>query len=394
MVIKINLKKSKKIFVLVGEESGDIIASDLIQEIKKQNNGKFNLKFYGVTGPRMKSRGMSTLFDFTEINYLGVSEIISNFFSLKIKLNKLIKKIKYINPDILITVDAKLFSLSLAKGLKKKNVLNDIKLIHIVLPTIWAHSPSRAYKWKKVFDLLVSIIPNEDKYFMKYGIKTVYLGNPIFEKFLNKVTNLKYLKNKKDTTCLILPGSRENEIKYNIDVLLKTVLKINFHYKNKIKWLLPTLNRFQKTIQHKIKFYNLQHAIEIVNFDRSFQKIVQSKVAISCSGTATLQLSLLSIPTIVIYKTSFLNAILGRLLVNIDNVVLPNFISGKKVLPHLFQEKCNTENLFKLFCEYYDNYKIHKKKSQMLSNYLKKEIVHDKNGFNYNLTKTIIDILS
>ena len=388
------MKKSKKIFVLAGEESGDIIASDLIHEIKIQNRDRFDLRFYGVTGPRMKSHDVLTIFDFTEINYLGVSEIISNFFSLKIKLNKLIKKIKIINPDILITVDAKLFSLSLAKGLKKKNVSNNIKLVHVVLPTIWAHSPSRAYKWKKAFDLLVSVIPNEDKYFTKYDVKTVYLGNPIFEKFLNKVTALKYLKNKKDTTCLILPGSRENEIKYNIDVLLKTVLKINCHYKNKIKWLLPTLDRFQKAIQYKIKFYNLQNNIEIVNFDKSFQKIAESKVAICCSGTATLQLSLLSIPTIVIYKTSFLNAILGRLFVNIDNVVLPNFISGKKVLPHLFQEKCNTENLFRLFCEFYDNYKDHKNKFQTLSNDLKKKIIRDKNGFNYKLTKTIFNILS
>ena len=388
------MKKSKKIFVLVGEESGDIIASDLIYEIKTQNRDKFDLKFYGITGPRMKSNDVSTIFDFTEINYLGVSEIISNFFSLKIKLNKLIKKIKVINPDILITVDAKLFSLSLAKGLKKKNLSNNIKLVHVVLPTIWAHSPSRAYKWKKVFDLLVSIIPNEDIYFANYDIKTVYLGNPVFEKFLNRINTLKYLKTKNFTNCLILPGSRESEIKYNIDVLLKTVLKINYHYKNKIKWLLPTLDRFQKTILHKIKFYNLQNTIEIVNFDKSFKKIAESKVAISCSGTATLQLSLLSIPTIVIYKTSFLNAILGRLFINIDNVVLPNFISGKKVLPYLFQEKCNTENLFKLFCEFYDNNKVHKNKFQKLSNDLKKEIIRNKNGFNYNLTKTIFDFLS
>ena len=387
------MRKSKKIFVVVGEESGDIIASDLIQEIKKQNKDNFDLKFYGVTGPRMKSYGVSTIFDFTKINYLGVSEIILNFFSLKIKLNKLIKKIKIINPDILITVDAKLFSLSLAKGLKKKNISNDIKFVHVVLPTIWAHSPSRVYKWKNVFDLLVSIIPNEKDYFKRYDVKTVYLGNPIFEKFLNKIATLKYLKNEKVTNCLILPGSRENEIKYNIDVLLKTVLKINYHYKNKIKWLLPTLDRFQKTILHKIKVYNLQHTIEIINFDKSFQKISEAKVAISCSGTATLQLSLLSIPTIVIYKTSFLNAILGRLFVNIDNVVLPNFISGKKVLPLLFQEKCNTENLFKLFCEFFDNNKVHKQKFLKLSKDLKKEIIQNKNGFNYNLTKTILNIL-
>ena len=83
-----------------------------------------------------------------------------------------------------------------------------------------------------------------------------------------------------------------------------------------------------------------------------------------------------------------------RLFVNIENVVLPNFISGKKVLPYLFQEKCNTENLFKLFCEVYDNHKVHKNKFQKLSNHLKKEKIRDKNGFNYNLTKKILKILS
>ena len=114
------MNKLKKIFVLVGEESGDIIASDLIEEIKKQNKNKFNLEFFGVTGPRMKSTGVSTLLDFTKINYLGISEIMLNFFSFKIKLNQLIKQIKVINPDVLITVDAKLFSLSLAKALKRQ----------------------------------------------------------------------------------------------------------------------------------------------------------------------------------------------------------------------------------------------------------------------------------
>ena len=392
--VKKILKKLKKIFVLVGEESGDIIASDLIQEIKKQNNDKFNLEFFGVTGPRMKSNGVSTIFDFTKINYLGISEIILNFFSLKIKLNKLIKTIKIMNPDVVITVDAKLFSLSLARGLKNKNIKNNIKLMHVVLPTIWAHSPSRAHKWKNVFDLLISIIPNEDNYFTNYNIKTVYLGNPIFEKFLKKVNALKYKKNKNISNCLILPGSRENEIKYNIDILLKTVLKINYHYKNKINWLLPTLDRFRETIYNKIKVYNLENKIKIVNFDKSFQKFAVSKVAISCSGTATLQLSLLSIPTIVIYKTSFLNSFLGKFFLNFDNVILPNFISGKQVLPFLFQEKCNKENLFKLFCEYFDNYKIYKCKFEELSEYLKKEIIRDENGFNYNLSKKIIKILS
>ncbi len=393
-MIKINLKKSKTIFVLVGEDSGDIIASDLILEIQKQNKNKFDLKFFGVTGPRMKSIGVSTIFDFTKINFLGISEIALNLFSLKVNLKKLLREIKSINPDILITVDAKLFSLYLAKGLKKFKLSNDIKLIHVVLPTIWAHSPRRAYKWKNVFDLLVSIIPNEHKYFKNYDIKTLYLGNPIFEKFLKKINKIKSLKNKSVSKCLLLPGSRANEIKYNIDTLLKTVIKINDRYNNKIKWLLPTLDRFRAIIYKKVQAYNLQHNIEIINFDKSFKKIASSKIAICCSGTATLQLSLLSIPTIAIYRTSFINAIIGKFLVNLDNVILPNFISQKQVLPFLFQEKCNSDNLFKLFCKYFDDYKIHKHKFKELSKKLKKEIIKDKSGFNYNLSSMILKTLS
>ena len=158
--------------------------------------------------------------------------------------------------------------------------------------------------------------------------------------------------------------------------------------------MLPTLDRFQEIIINKIKAYNLQGAIEIVNFEKSFKKIIGSKVAISCSGTATLQLSLLSIPTIVIYKTSFLNAFLGKYFVNFNNVVLPNFISGKKFLPFLFQEKCNTENLFKLFCEFFDNYEVHKNNFEKLSKDLKKKIMLGNSGFNNNLSKKIIKILS
>ncbi len=391
---KIKLKNSKKIFVLSGEESGDIIASGLIKEILKQNKNKFDLKFYGVTGPRMRSLGVSTIFEFTKINYLGVSEIILNFFSLKIRLNKLIDKIKIINPDILITIDAKLFSLSLAKGLKKNKSSNDIKLIHVVLPTIWAHSQSRVYKWKNVFDFLISVVPNEDKFFVNFNVKTLYLGNPIFEKFLNKISKLKYFQNENNSNCLILPGSRENEIKYNIDILLKTVLKINTHYKNKIKWLLPTLNRFQDEIYKKVKSYNLHDNIEVTDFDKSFKKIALSKIAICCSGTATLQLSLLSIPTIAIYKTSFLNGFIAKFLVNFDNVILPNFILRKQVLPFLFQDQCNVENLFKLFCEFFDNYESKKDKFKKLSKSLRKEIIKNKGSFNYNLAKIVSKILS
>ena len=187
-------------------------------------------------------------------------------------------------------------------------------------------------------------------------------------------------KNKNEIQCLILPGSRKKEIFYNIDVLFMTVIKINKFYDYKIKWLLPSLEHLKDYIYKKIELYKLQNCIDIVNFDKSLHKIVGSRVAISCSGTVTLQLSLLSIPTIVIYKTSFLNGIIGKILVNLDNVVLSNFIVKKKIVPFLFQNRCNVNNLFILFQEFFDNHLEYKNRFSKLSIDLKQQIFKSKKG--------------
>ena len=128
------------------------------------------------------------------------------------------------NPDFIISIDAKLFSLYLAKKIiNYKNKNFSPKLVHIVPPTIWAHSPSRAKKWKNIYDLIISIIPNEDSYFKQYGIETRYLGNPIYEEFLKKINYNKTKIKSDNNNCLILPGSRKKEIQNNLKILMKTI---------------------------------------------------------------------------------------------------------------------------------------------------------------------------
>ena len=301
---KINNKKKLQIFILVGEESGDLIASGLIKELKKNYN-KMQIDFFGVTGPRMLDLGVKSLLEYNKINYLGFLEVMLNYIPLKLKLNQLFKNILDKKPDFIISIDAKLFSLSLAKKINKyKNNNFFPKLVHIVPPTIWAHSPSRAKKWKNIFDLIISIIPNEDSYFKKFGINTKYLGNPIYEEILKKINSNKIKIKSENNYCLILPGSRKKEIQNNLKILIFTVRKINQKYQN-MKWILPTLEVFKEYISKEIYSLKLHNCINVVNFEDSFSKIINSKVAIACSGTVTLQLALASIPTISVYKTNF-----------------------------------------------------------------------------------------
>ena len=392
--IKISkIKKKIKVFILVGEDSGDFIASCIIRGFQKSIIN--NYEFFGVCGERMKSLNVNQVFHYSEINFLGFKDVFLNYMKLRKKVFFLANYIFNLKPDVVITIDSKLFSLNLAKLLKKKFMINNnpIPLVHIVLPTIWAHSPKRALKWKGVHDKLFSIIPNEKKYFDKYLIQTKYLGNPFFEKLIFKKNNK--IKKENDV-CLVLPGSREKEINYNIFPLLEAIKIINKNFKN-ITWVLPTLKVFNTKINYLLKNNNLHKKIKVIDFEKNYDCIINSKLAIACSGTVTLELALAGVPTIGIYKTDWLSAFIGKRVVNLKNVILPNFIIGREIIPFLFQEKCNAFEIFLLFKEYYTNIKLYKDKFSIYSDTLLKKTgyknFNEKNKFGKQIAKEISKLI-
>ncbi len=390
-MFKVKKKKTIKIFILVGEDSGDFIASIIIKKLVE--NKKYNFIFHAVYGPRMSKYVSTKIFHYKEIGYLGFKDVLQNFFKLRKKINFLVNYIYEFNPHLVITIDAKLFSLNLAKSLKKKFLNTSSKILHIVPPTIWAHSPKRALKWRGVHNSLISLFPNEQKYFDEFSIKTTYLGNPFFE----KIAKNKILKNKfNGDICILLPGSRKKEIIFNLDVLLNSVNEINKRFK-KLKWYLPTLNANKTYIISKLNEYKLQNCIKLINFDKDIRYIQNAKVAIACSGTVTFELALAGVPTIAIYKTDWLSAMIGKKIVNMKNVVLPNFIMEKQIIPFLFQNECTAEKILNLFSEFYIQNKIYKKKFKLYSEKLVRKMGYKNSKqklFSENINKKIIKMVS
>ena len=360
-------------------------------------NNKIDFNFYGIAGPKMLDLGIKNVFDFNQLNLIGFLGPLLKIFILSKRLDEIVDYIVKLKPNLIITVDSKLFSLNLAKRLKKrfyKENLN-IPIVHIVLPTIWAYSPNRALKWKNVFDRLYSVIPNEKKYFDKFNINTKYCGNPVFENLIKKKSKIKIIKNK--NICLLLPGSRKKEIKYNLRIIIKSVKLINKKFTD-IIWVLPTLEKFRENIFKEIKNNGLEKKIKLVNFNKQFKTIVSSKVAIACSGTVTMELALAGIPTIGIYKTDFISGLIGKYLVNMSNVILPNFISGKSMIPFLFQEKCTSKNILSKFEMFYKNNKRYKNIFEKFSNELvtkmKYNPINIENNFQKKITADILDLIS
>ena len=354
MTFKIN----KKFFVLAGETSGDYIGSSIIRGLKKKEGE--NSSFFGIGGSLMKEEGLRSLYDMNNFNIIGFMNTIYNYKKLNHYKNTIIKNIFEEKPDAIITIDTKGFSLALAKKLKTLFKKSDFKcpLIHFVPPTIWAYGRCRINKWRNLHDGLFCLFENEEEIFYKYNVKCTYIGNPVIENFLsinkknNNLENLhkKYNIQKKDINCLLFPGSRDTEINNIIDEFILLIKNNKNNIKN-IKWFIPTTKLQYKKIIDKIKISGLTTYVKVIILKKNYDILKCADIAVACSGTITLELVLFKIPTIAVYKTDFLSSFIGRILVDFKNVLLPNFLLDRQLVPFLFQERCQFKYISQILFE-------------------------------------------
>ena len=354
MTFKIN----KKFFILAGETSGDYIGSSIIRGLKKKEGE--NSIFFGVGGSLMKEEGLRSLYEMNNFNIIGFMNTIYNYKKLNHYKNTIIKNIFEEKPDAIITIDTKGFSLALAKKLKTLFKKSDFKcpLIHFVPPTIWAYGQSRINKWRNLHDGLFCLFKNEEEIFYKYNVKCAYIGNPVIENFLsinkknNNLENLhkKYNIQKKDINCLLFPGSRDTEINNIIDEFILLIKNNKNNIKN-IKWFIPTTKLQYKKIIDKIKIAGLTTYVKVIILKKNYDILKCADIAVACSGTITLELVLFKIPTIAVYKTDFLSSFIGRILVDFKNVLLPNFLLDRQLVPFLFQERCQFKYISQILFE-------------------------------------------
>jgi len=328
-----------KIFILTGEPSGDKLASTVIAKLKTQNP---NIKYLSVGGPHLKKLGIETIFDLKEITYLGFTSVLLNIFKIKKKINKTVEEIIKFNPDILFSVDSPDFTLRVAENVKKIN--NNVKTIHYVAPQVWVWRKNRIKKIKKFIDHILLLFNFEKKYFDDENIKNTFVGHPLIEnKPKGKVVTDNLISQHKKIISLF-PGSRKSEINVLLPILLdfiKLMNKKNFNY----SYVFHATDENKEAIVYKVKKANLEN-IDIVSDENIKSQILSNSIfAVSKSGTVSLQISSLNIPSIIIYKLNFINFMIFKCLVNVKFANIINIINNKEVIPELLQNECNAEEI-------------------------------------------------
>ena len=332
------------VYLIAGEPSGDMLGARLMRALKSQDS---SIEFTGVCGDNMEKEGMHSLFDISDLAVMGLVEVIPSIPKVLRHIRETVQDIKEKKPDIVITIDSWSFSARVHKALRKQNI--KVKQMHYVAPQVWAWKKKRAKTMYKYIDRLLTLFPNEPKYFTPYNLPTVFVGHPVVESSMinadSKDFILQYNIPEDKKIALILPGSRHNEVANLLPIFLDVVDELKKTNKD-LYFVLPTVKTVENRVRNILKQRNSD--ILVINTQQERYSAAQSaSFAIAASGTVALELAIINVPHIIAYKAPALTAWLVRHISNIKYVNLTNILLDKLIVPELLQDECNKENILK-----------------------------------------------
>lgn len=323
------------VYLIAGEASGDMLGAGLMRALKMQ---KSEIRFAGIGGDLMHSEGLHSLFPYSELSVMGFLEVLPHIPKFLRLLRETVNDIAAKKPDVIVTIDSPGFNFRLARMLQDNLQTKGIKRVHYVAPSVWAYKPGRARKTAQLFDLLLTLLPFEPPYFEKEGLKTVFIGHPVLWEEHNGDVALFRTRHgiaAGEKILLVLPGSRAGEVKRHLPIFLAAAEGIG-------GFRIVVLASPQ--VKEQIKA-GLPQGVILCDIAEKQDAFDAATMALSKSGTITLELAAHNVPTVVAHKTSFLSAWLLRKMILIRYASLINIAVDKEILPELLQEKCTVENI-------------------------------------------------
>ncbi len=328
-----------KILISAGEASGDIHAAAVTAAIKKIDS---SAQIFGMGGDALRAAGGEVLFDIKDHGVMGFVEVIKklpDLFKLRSDFAKVMDERK---PDCMVVVDYPGFNMKLAKLAHDKR----IPVVSYIAPSDWAWHKGRAKNVAKIVDKVACIFPFEYDVYKEAGASVEFVGHPLLDivhPSMDKAEAETWAgKEAGRPLVLIMPGSRLMEIEKMLPNLLAGA-KLLQKQMPQVQFAMPRAGTIPvKLLQDKIKDSGLK--IKITE-GHNYDLFSVADLALATSGTVTLEAALCGLPSVIVYRTSALNAFIARRVINIPNIGLPNIVAGRQILPELLQEDFTPEKL-------------------------------------------------
>lgn len=319
-----------KIYLIAGEDSGDLHGANLIFALKKRMS---KIEIRGVGGDKMQATGMSLVAHVRDINFMGFVEVIKHLGTIRRLFREVEKDIQTFEPDVVVLIDYPGFNLRIAPFIKNLG----IKIIYYISPQLWAWKKGRVKKIRQYVDKMCVILPFEKEFYAKEGIDVAFVGHPL----LDEIEKNDFAKAKKsERTVALLPGSRSQEIQSMLPTMLKVAARFPQYQFVIAGAPSKTIFFYQQIIENEGNLPNVY-----LKMNETYRVLANADAALVTSGTATLETALFRVPQVVCYKGSFISYHIGKYLIQVKFISLVNLILGYKAVTELIQYDFTVEKL-------------------------------------------------
>lgn len=311
-----------KYYIIAGEASGDLHASNLVRELKKLDP---RAEFRAWGGDLLQEQGATLVKHYRDLAFMGFIEVVMHLRTILGNISVCKNDIAQWKPDAVILVDYPGFNLRIAPAVKEMG----IPVFYYISPQVWAWKQSRVHTIREVVDRMFCILPFEKDFYLKFGYETDFVGHPLLDA-IAAWSDRRAVEEDGRKIIALLPGSRKQEIKTMLPVMLDAAKKFPA-YRFIIAGAPSQTETFYKEVSG-------ESAVEIV-FGKTYSLLNQSYAALVTSGTATLETALFNVPEVVCYKGSAVSYQIAKRLVKVDYISLVNLVMNREVVKELIQQE-------------------------------------------------------
>ncbi|ACF42769.1 lipid-A-disaccharide synthase [Pelodictyon phaeoclathratiforme] len=344
---------SKKLFVLAGELSGDMHAAGVITELLK---ARPELKVFGIGGEKLRTLGAELLYDTAQMSIMGFLDVLKHAGFLRRVIRELKEAIRREKPQAAFLVDYPGMNLMMARFFHQLG----IPVIYYISPQVWAWKEGRVKAIRRDVDRLLVIFDFEVEFFRRHGINAEFVGHPVIEQLAELSLPSRELfvqrYNLAPDTLLIglLPGSRKQEIAHILPEMLKAARLLSQNYR--VVFLFGRAPHLDEEVYHAWSAYP---DLSVINCS-AYEVMQYSDLALVTSGTATLESLCFGVPMVVVYRTGWLNYLIGRQLVKLTSISLANIVakglgSSERAVPELIQHEASGTEIYQTACTILDD---------------------------------------
>ena len=331
---------SPLIWILAGEASGDLLGARLMEALRCYIP---NVRFAGVGGTHMEAQGLVSLFPLQDLAVMGLLEVLPRVWLLARRLTMAVEDIQTSHPDLVVTIDSPGFALRLLRKIQKTG----IPRVHYVAPQVWAWRQKRVKQFADLWEMLLCLLPFEEDFFRQHGLKTRFVGHPVLQSGADKGNSQRFRRRygvgEKAPVVILMPGSRRSESARLLPVFKQMLLLLQAKIPDIVP-VLPVSAALYHSVEQAIKTWSVR-PILITDHQEKYDAFAAAQVALTKSGTSTLELALAGVPMVVTYRVHPITAFLARRLICVPYVAMINVLAGAPLVPELLQENCRPDKL-------------------------------------------------